>query len=127
MFDSFSHSVTAELANFQFPKILGDIVISLDTARLQASHRQVSVRDELRVLLVHGLLHLLGYDHDKSEADLQSVSRVNISVHITTNSNCQMASAEQRLLKLLEWSGSGLISLATETKHWSSIHETERS
>ena len=40
--------------------LLGDLVVSLDTAQRQADERGHELRDELRVLLVHGLLHLLG-------------------------------------------------------------------
>ena len=43
-------------------QLLGDLVISLDTAQRQAEERQHTARDELRVLMVHGILHLLGYD-----------------------------------------------------------------
>jgi probable rRNA maturation factor len=44
--------------------LLGDIVISLDTAARQAKERNHSLHDECRILLVHGVLHLLGYDHE---------------------------------------------------------------
>lgn len=44
--------------------VLGDIVISIDAANRQAVERDYLLRDELRVLLVHGALHLLGYDHE---------------------------------------------------------------
>lgn len=44
--------------------MLGDVVISLDTAQRQAKERGYTLLDECRVLLVHGLLHLLGYDHE---------------------------------------------------------------
>ncbi|EFN59074.1 hypothetical protein CHLNCDRAFT_13914, partial [Chlorella variabilis] len=47
--------------------VLGDVVISLDTAARQAAERGQSLLDESRVLLVHGVLHLLGYDHEESE------------------------------------------------------------
>ena len=47
-----------------FPDVLGDIVISLDTAGRQAEERGVSLREEVGLLLIHGCLHLLGYDHD---------------------------------------------------------------
>ena len=43
---------------------LGDIVISLDYARRQAKEFEVSLEDEIRRLLVHGCLHLLGYEHE---------------------------------------------------------------
>ncbi len=43
--------------------MLGDVVISLDTAVRQAAEFGVSVECELHRLLVHGVLHLIGYDH----------------------------------------------------------------
>jgi hypothetical protein len=49
------------------------------------------------VLLVHGLLHLVGFDHEQGEQQLQS-----------------MAAQEAGLLRQLGWEGSGLISLAAE-------------
>ena len=53
-----------------FPRSLGDIVISLDRARAQAAEADGSLDDELQVLTVHGVLHLLGYDHaDEGEKE----------------------------------------------------------
>jgi probable rRNA maturation factor len=48
------------------PIPLGDIVISIPTARRQADENDHPVGEELEWLLAHGLLHLLGYDHEKS-------------------------------------------------------------
>ena len=45
--------------------VLGDVVISLDTAARQAAERGCGLRDEARVLLVHGVLHLFGFDHEE--------------------------------------------------------------
>ncbi len=45
---------------------LGDIFISLQTAEKQATECGVTLKEELQRLLVHGVLHLLGYDHEKS-------------------------------------------------------------
>ena len=42
----------------------GDVIISLDTARRQAAEYGVPLHDELAHLLVHGILHLLGYDQE---------------------------------------------------------------
>ncbi|MDH7490637.1 MAG: rRNA maturation RNase YbeY [Anaerolineae bacterium] len=50
------------------PAYLGDIVISLERAEVQARERGVPAKAELQLLLVHGILHLLGYDHDTDEA-----------------------------------------------------------
>jgi probable rRNA maturation factor len=44
-------------------RLLGDVVISLDTARRQARARERDLLAEVRFLLAHGLLHLVGYDH----------------------------------------------------------------
>jgi probable rRNA maturation factor len=43
---------------------LGDVVISLDTAKRQADERNVSLDQEVRDLTIHGILHLLGMDHE---------------------------------------------------------------
>ncbi|MDF1565659.1 MAG: rRNA maturation RNase YbeY [Deltaproteobacteria bacterium] len=49
------------------PRILGDVVISLPTARRQARERHRGLGEELRRLLVHGFLHLLGHDHEEDD------------------------------------------------------------
>jgi probable rRNA maturation factor len=52
-------------------RLLGEVVLSADTAQRQARERGVPVALELDLLVVHGLLHLSGYDdHDPSEARL---------------------------------------------------------
>jgi probable rRNA maturation factor len=50
---------------------LGDVVISLDTALVQANQRGVELVDEVRALLAHGLLHLIGYDHQTDAEELE--------------------------------------------------------
>lgn len=47
--------------------ILGDVVISVETAARQAEERGHSVAREVRILLVHGICHLLGYDHERDD------------------------------------------------------------
>ena len=54
---------------------LGDIVIARGVARRQAREAGHSERDELRVLALHGLLHLLGYDHERDEGAMARVER----------------------------------------------------
>jgi len=49
-------------------RLLGDVVISIDTARRQARELSVPIAERLRTLLIHGYLHLLGYDHERSAA-----------------------------------------------------------
>lgn len=50
------------------PEMLGDIVISYDTAYRDATEAGKKVEDELLFLLIHGILHLLGYDHEGDNA-----------------------------------------------------------
>ena len=47
--------------------LLGDVVIGLEVARKQAARRHRSLDEEVSRLMIHGVLHLLGYDHEKSE------------------------------------------------------------
>ena len=55
----------------RFPKvhseILGDVVISLETASRQTKRYRHSLNKEIALLVVHGILHLLGYDHLKKK------------------------------------------------------------
>ncbi len=55
--------------------LLGDVVISVDTARRQAGSLGHSLVVEADRLLVHGLLHLLGYDHERSPAEARRMQR----------------------------------------------------
>jgi probable rRNA maturation factor len=48
---------------------LGDIIISIDKVESQSEEYGVSFEEEFSRLLVHGILHLLGYDHETSEED----------------------------------------------------------
>jgi probable rRNA maturation factor len=54
--------------------LLGDIIISIPTARRQASEKGVSMRAEVTELLAHGLLHLLGWDH-RTDAEDRAMRR----------------------------------------------------
>lgn len=54
-------------AEFPCGNLLGDIVISVTQAQIQANEHAHSLDDEIVLLGQHGLLHLLGYDHETSE------------------------------------------------------------
>ena len=56
-------------------KHLGDIIISYPTAARQAEERGHSTEREIIILLIHGILHLLGYDHDIPEREQAMRSR----------------------------------------------------
>ena len=49
--------------------LLGDVVISTATAQRQSAQHKLSLEEELVLLLTHGILHLLGYDHERSEEE----------------------------------------------------------
>jgi len=59
----------------RMPVVLGDVVISIDTAALQARAGRTSVAARLDALLIHGVLHLIGYDHEISPAEAGRMSR----------------------------------------------------
>lgn len=77
--------------------MLGDIVVSVETAARQADERGHTLLDEIRILLVHGLLHLLGFDHEISE-----------------EAEDEMEKEENLVLKSLGWKGKGLIKSAQD-------------
>lgn len=76
--------------------LLGDVVISLPTATRQAEELGHSVADELVVLLVHGLCHLLAFDHE--EADEAETMR----------------SEERRVLAAIGFNSDGLVGRASD-------------
>jgi probable rRNA maturation factor len=51
--------------------LLGDVAISLETARRQAGEAGVSLQHELGRLLLHGILHLCGYDHEADDGEME--------------------------------------------------------
>ena len=48
------------------PRLLGDIVLSVETAARDAATGHIDLMDEVEFLLIHGLLHLLGYEHENA-------------------------------------------------------------
>ena len=52
---------------------LGDVVISIDTALAQSREYGVEPAQRLRTLLIHGFLHLLGYDHERSPSEARKM------------------------------------------------------
>jgi probable rRNA maturation factor len=51
------------------PQILGDIVISVETASRDALISHLDLMEELEFLIIHGLLHLIGYNHENTSAE----------------------------------------------------------
>lgn len=61
--------------NGAMPLYLGDIVISVDTAKRQAQQQEHSLSTELAWLAAHGLLHLLGWDHPDEETETRMLKQ----------------------------------------------------
>lgn len=78
--------------------MLGDIVISVDAAAKQAVERGHSLLDEIRILMVHGMLHLLGYNNERSK-----------------EAQKEMENEKDTILKCLGWKGKGLIHNTSES------------
>ena len=51
------------------PTLLGDVVISVDTADLEAQTGDMTLSERFDQLMIHGILHLFGYDHENSEQE----------------------------------------------------------
>ena len=56
-------------------KMLGDIVISMETAEREAVEADMPVEENIVRLQVHGLLHIFGYDHEAPDADAERMAR----------------------------------------------------
>lgn len=54
-------------------QFLGDIVVSIDQARRQAADERHSIALEVRYLIVHGVLHALGFDHETDQGEMNSL------------------------------------------------------
>jgi probable rRNA maturation factor len=57
------------------PAMLGDVVISVDTAMKESNQSGEPLEQTVSRLLIHGILHLLGYDHEKSRAESRRMKR----------------------------------------------------
>ena len=60
--------------NFESP-MLGDVVISVSTALRESKEQGEALEHTIDRLLIHGLLHLLGYDHEKSTAEAKRMEK----------------------------------------------------
>ncbi len=62
---------------------LGEVIISYPQAAIQAGEHQHSVKREIAILIIHGLLHLLGYDHETHEQEhIMSTKEAGILSHL---------------------------------------------
>jgi probable rRNA maturation factor len=57
------------------PTILGDVAVSIDTAAKEGEKAGIGMEKRLTELLLHGILHLLGYDHENNEQEAEEMER----------------------------------------------------
>ena len=69
--DAVPFSVPVDASRYLGGRYLGDIVISVARAQSQAATVSAALSDELQLLVVHGVLHLLGYDHATADEKAQ--------------------------------------------------------
>jgi len=62
-------------------QLLGDVVISVERAKEQAKERRRTLNDEMVTLLIHGIVHLLGYDHERSPKDARIMDRLEKKIY----------------------------------------------
>lgn len=62
-----------EAASVEFRNFLGDVVISVATADRNAMAEGHSTEEEIRMLILHGVLHLLGYDHETDHGEMKNL------------------------------------------------------
>ena len=60
---------------------LGDVIISVEQAQKQAKERKRTLEQEMETLLIHGILHLLGYDHERSRKDAKIMQTMERTIH----------------------------------------------
>jgi len=57
------------------PQLLGDVVISMETTEREAIQSGITTEERFAQLLVHGILHLFGFDHEKNEQDARKMEK----------------------------------------------------
>jgi probable rRNA maturation factor len=62
-------------------RLLGDVIISVEKAAQQAKERRRTLDEEMITLLIHGIVHLLGYDHERSSKDARVMGRLEKKIH----------------------------------------------
>jgi probable rRNA maturation factor len=62
-------------------KLLGDVVISVEKAKEQAKETRRTLDEEMTTLLIHGIVHLLGYDHERSPKAARTMGRLEEKIY----------------------------------------------
>jgi probable rRNA maturation factor len=79
------------------PGYLGDILISVETARRSAARFRLALQDEVKILSLHGVLHLMGYDHETDRGRMARAERLwSDRLHLGTNLSARAATRTVR-------------------------------
>ena len=63
-------SPSLSIAGYRARRVAGEVVISADVARINAKRLGHSVADEVKILVLHGILHLVGFDHEQDHGEM---------------------------------------------------------
>jgi pyridoxine 5-phosphate synthase len=96
------------------PELWGDVVISTETAWREACEAGISLADQVEFLILHGLLHLMGYDHERSRADDRKMM----------NKTKEIASSMGAMDK--EEAGMGQARLAVNVDHVATVRQARK-
>ncbi len=71
------------------PGLLGDLVISCEIAQKEADNANITLMERISQLLIHGILHLIGFDHETSDIDARNMEDKSLAIlrQIETNKN----------------------------------------
>ena len=76
---------------------LGDILISVETARRSAARFRLALQDEIKILSLHGVLHLMGYDHETDRGRMaRAERRWSDRLHLRTSLSARAATRTAR-------------------------------
>jgi len=67
--------------------LLGDVVISADTTKKEADEAGITFEERFSQLLVHGILHLVGYDHERSDEDALTMEEKSLELVLSIEDN----------------------------------------
>ncbi len=77
---SFPSDIPEEMLSLLDAEPLGDLVICIPVVLQEATEQQKTPSDHFTHLLIHGILHLLGYDHETSEAEAEEMEALEIEI-----------------------------------------------
>jgi len=91
-------SLASAISSREFGHLLGDVVISAETAQRNARREGHSTEEEIRWLILHGTLHLLGFDHESDQGEMAALE-VSLRQALGLNRKAAQANRERAAAK----------------------------